>query len=78
MTLVDVALSASRHTRRNREESSETKGRNITYELWFNMALQFKLDGIDGQARATTVTLAHGSYTTPVFMPVGTKGCVSP
>ena len=40
------------------------------------MALSFRLDGSDGRARATTVTLPHGSFHTPVFMPVGTKGSV--
>ena len=41
------------------------------------MALRFHLDGADGRARATTVTLTHGLFRTPVFMPVGTKGAVS-
>ena len=30
----------------------------------------------DGQARAGIVTLARGTYTTPTFMPVGTRGAV--
>ena len=34
------------------------------------------LDGLDGSARAGTATTAHGSYTTPLFMPVGTRGAI--
>jgi queuine tRNA-ribosyltransferase len=30
----------------------------------------------DGAARATTVSLARGSYSTPTFMPVGTRGAI--
>jgi queuine tRNA-ribosyltransferase len=30
----------------------------------------------DGEARTTTVTTPRGSYTTPAFMPVGTRGAV--
>jgi queuine tRNA-ribosyltransferase len=40
------------------------------------MTLQLALDGTDGAARATTVTTARGSFTTPCFMPVGTRGAV--
>jgi queuine tRNA-ribosyltransferase len=32
----------------------------------------------DGDARTTTVTTARGSYPTPAFMPVGTRGAIKP
>jgi queuine tRNA-ribosyltransferase len=34
------------------------------------------LDGKCGYARALTFSLPHGSVTTPVYMPVGTKGAI--
>ncbi len=34
------------------------------------------IDATDGSARATTVSLANGSYTTPLFMPVGTRAAI--
>ena len=34
------------------------------------------IDHLDGAARATTATTARGSYTTPCFMPVGTRGAI--
>ena len=40
------------------------------------MTLRLALDGTDGAARATTVTTARGSFATPCFMPVGTRGAV--
>jgi queuine tRNA-ribosyltransferase len=36
----------------------------------------FALDHTDGAARAGTVTLARGTYRTPCFMPVGTRGAI--
>jgi queuine tRNA-ribosyltransferase len=36
----------------------------------------FQLDGTSGQARAGTLTTAHGVIQTPIFMPVGTRGSV--
>ncbi len=36
----------------------------------------FKLEGKSGEARAGTVTTAHGEIQTPIFMPVGTRGTV--
>ena len=36
----------------------------------------FKQEACDGSARAGTVTLARGTYRTPCFMPVGTRGAV--
>ena len=39
-------------------------------------ALTLRLDGVCGLARATTLVTAHGPVSTPVFMPVGTAGCV--
>ena len=40
------------------------------------MTLRFDLDGVDGAARAGRATTARGSFTTPCFMPVGTRGAV--
>jgi queuine tRNA-ribosyltransferase len=34
------------------------------------------LEAVDGQARAGLVSLARGTFTTPCFMPVGTRGAV--
>ncbi len=34
------------------------------------------IDHLDGAARATTAHTARGSYTTPCFMPVGTRGAI--
>lgn len=36
----------------------------------------FKLEAQSGEARAATLTTAHGDIQTPVFMPVGTKATV--
>jgi queuine tRNA-ribosyltransferase len=36
----------------------------------------FELEALDGSARAGTATTARGSYTTPCFMPVGTRGAI--
>ena len=38
--------------------------------------MQFQIDKQDGQARACTITTAHSTIQTPVFMPVGTVGAV--
>jgi queuine tRNA-ribosyltransferase len=38
--------------------------------------MRFELDAQDGAARAGRVTTAHGSFSTPAFMPVGTYGTV--
>jgi len=38
--------------------------------------MNFKLTQRDGQARRGVLELAHGRVDTPVFMPVGTYGCV--
>ncbi len=37
---------------------------------------ELSIDAVDGAARAATVTLAGGRYTTPLFMPVGTRGAI--
>ncbi len=39
-------------------------------------AVQFVTEATDGGARAGTATTANGSYTTPLFMPVGTRGAI--
>ncbi len=36
----------------------------------------FRTDARDGEARAGTATTARGDYTTPLFMPVGTRGSI--
>ncbi len=38
--------------------------------------MKFDLHTTDGAARRGTLTLAHGTVETPVFMPVGTYGTV--
>ncbi len=38
--------------------------------------MQFTLEATSGKARACTITTAHSTITTPVFMPVGTVGSV--
>ncbi|NPA74079.1 MAG: tRNA guanosine(34) transglycosylase Tgt [Epsilonproteobacteria bacterium] len=38
--------------------------------------MDFKIDNIDGNARACTIKTAHSTIQTPVFMPVGTVGAV--
>jgi len=38
--------------------------------------LTLQVEATDGGARAGTVTTAHGSFRTPCFMPVGTRGAV--
>ncbi len=40
------------------------------------MKTTFDLQHEDGLARAGTVTTAHGTFTTPCFMPVGTRGAI--
>jgi hypothetical protein len=39
-------------------------------------ALCYHVHAISGRARACTLHLPHGPVGTPVFMPVGTKGCI--
>ena len=38
--------------------------------------MQVNIEAKDGRARALTLTLAHSAVQTPIFMPVGTQGCV--
>jgi len=38
--------------------------------------VEFDVEATDGAARAGTATTARGSYTTPLFMPVGTRGAI--
>ncbi|MCI7710250.1 MAG: tRNA guanosine(34) transglycosylase Tgt [Helicobacter sp.] len=38
--------------------------------------MQVCIDATDLQARALTLKLAHGEIQTPIFMPVGTQGCI--
>ncbi len=38
--------------------------------------MQFIVDATSGEARATTLKMAHGEVQTPVFMPVGTQASV--
>ncbi|MEL6890003.1 MAG: tRNA guanosine(34) transglycosylase Tgt [Actinomycetota bacterium] len=39
-------------------------------------AVDVEITASDGAARAATATTANGSYTTPLFMPVGTRGAI--
>lgn len=39
-------------------------------------ALSFRIDTVDGEARAGVLSTTHGEIRTPAFMPVGTKGTV--
>ena len=38
--------------------------------------MEFQLEKSDGRARAGTITTAHSTIKTPIFMPVGTVGSV--
>jgi queuine tRNA-ribosyltransferase len=38
--------------------------------------VEFQVEATDAAARAGTATTARGSYTTPLFMPVGTRGAI--
>ena len=38
--------------------------------------VEFVSEASDGAARAGVATTARGSYTTPLFMPVGTRGAI--
>ena len=40
------------------------------------MTLSFDVEATDGRARVATVTTARGRFTTPCFMPVGTRAAV--
>lgn len=40
------------------------------------MTINFKISGIDGNARTGTISTAHGEIRTPAFMPVGTAATV--
>lgn len=40
------------------------------------MSLELAVEATDGSARLGTVTTARGSFSTPCFMPVGTRGAV--
>ncbi|MBW3614243.1 MAG: tRNA guanosine(34) transglycosylase Tgt [Actinobacteria bacterium] len=40
------------------------------------MTLELRVAAVDGSARAGTITTARGTFRTPCFMPVGTRGAV--
>ena len=40
------------------------------------IVMYLKINAQDGKARATEISLKHGSLKTPIFMPVGTYGAV--
>jgi queuine tRNA-ribosyltransferase len=46
------------------------------YGVMMDSAFSFRLDAVDGTARAGSISTAHGEIQTPVFMPVGTAGTV--
>ncbi|MFM8382431.1 MAG: tRNA-guanine transglycosylase, partial [Actinomycetota bacterium] len=39
-------------------------------------AIEFRVEASDGAARAGSASTARGTYRTPCFMPVGTRGAV--
>jgi queuine tRNA-ribosyltransferase catalytic subunit len=41
-----------------------------------SLPLRFTVDGSSKYSRATTIALPHGEVETPIFMPVGTYGCI--
>jgi queuine tRNA-ribosyltransferase len=38
--------------------------------------MEFKIDAVDGRARAATIKTDHSEIKTPIFMPVGTSAAV--
>jgi queuine tRNA-ribosyltransferase len=50
--------------------------RDLDYNHAMPQSFRFKIEGIDGRARAGTFTTPHGEIRTPVFAPVGTQGTV--
>ena len=41
-----------------------------------NEPIKYRLEAVDGNARAGVITTPHGEIETPVFMPVGTQATV--
>ena len=60
------------------EEEEEENDEGETKETFCNnpIGFQFKVLHTDGRARYTNLTLPHYDCFTPMFMPVGTQGCV--
>ena len=60
------------------EEEQEQNDEGETKETFCNnpIGFQFKVLHTDGRARYTNLTLPHYDCFTPMFMPVGTQGCV--
>ncbi len=56
--------------RRRHAARSPCRGRSLMRPV------TFEVEATDGAARAGTATTARGSYTTPCFMPVGTRGAI--
>jgi queuine tRNA-ribosyltransferase len=54
----------------------ETVSRFARDEVSSPLMFEFRLDAAQGLARAGTLTLPHGTVSTPAFMPVGTHGVV--
>mgnify|MGYP001817916319 CR=1 FL=1 len=62
-----------------RSNSATVSIRTVTPCLWCEMSAmngRFKIDGVDGRARAGVLSLERGEVRTPCFMPVGTQGTV--
>jgi len=60
------------------EENDDSDDEGETKETFCNnpIGFQFKVLHTDGRARYTNLTLPHYDCFTPMFMPVGTQGCV--
>ena len=60
------------------EENDDSDDEGETKETFRNnpIGFQFKVLHTDGRARYTNLTLPHYDCFTPMFMPVGTQGCV--
>ena len=65
-------------TEEEEEEEEEENDEGETKETFCNnpIGFQFKVLHTDGRARYTNLTLPHYDCFTPMFMPVGTQGCV--
>ena len=65
-------------TIKTEEEEEEENDEGETKETFCNnpIGFQFKVLHTDGRARYTNLTLPHYDCFTPMFMPVGTQGCV--
>ena len=74
---IDRLLPCWISTRRGSRDSGEgSAGSDTAGAVPSVTAATLAVEAVDGAARAGTVTTAHGRFTTPCFMPVGTRGAV--